>query len=81
MHVGIVGVTGVVGKELIQLMEKSSLPITKLSVFASEKSQKTYCLFRKEKICVQSLSSQSFLSLDLAFFCVLSLKNNEIRLK
>ena len=67
--VGIVGATGLIGKKLIEVLQKRNFPLKTLKLFASQKSVgKTFYTFSKE-ITVEPLYDGCFLGLDLVFFC------------
>jgi aspartate-semialdehyde dehydrogenase len=73
LTISLVGATGIVGSELVKLIENSSIPIEKLHLFASKKSSGSQIFFRNEKITVQELSLTStsfenFVTSDLVFF-------------
>ena len=67
--IAIVGATGLVGRELIKLLEKSSLDISKLHLFASKKSVGKKIFFKKTKIEIKELTKKSFDNIDYSFFC------------
>lgn len=71
-NVAVVGATGLVGQEVISILEKRKFPIKKVSFFASTKSSGKTLLFNGEKIEVQELNEASFKNTDFAFFCVSS---------
>jgi aspartate-semialdehyde dehydrogenase len=66
--VAIIGATGVVGRELIRILEEGPLLITKLKLFASERSAGELLSFRDEDVMVQVLSSAEQIDTDIAFF-------------
>lgn len=65
-NVALVGATGLVGRELLKLLE--DFPIKKLKCFASEKSKGKELDFKKSKILVDTLDEKSFEDIDIAFF-------------
>ncbi len=67
-QVAIVGATGAVGAELIQLLEQREFPLRRLKLLASPKSAGKVLKFKGEEIPVEALSQDSFRSIDLAFF-------------
>jgi aspartate-semialdehyde dehydrogenase len=67
-HVAIVGATGAVGAELIQLLEQREFPLRGLKLLASPKSAGKMLKFKGEEIAVEPLSKDSFKSVDIALF-------------
>jgi aspartate-semialdehyde dehydrogenase len=67
-HVAIVGATGAVGAELIQLLEQREFPLRGLKLLASPKSAGKTVKFKGEDIAVEALSEDSFRSVDIALF-------------
>ena len=66
--VAIVGATGVVGKELIQILEQRCFPVGKLKLLASSRSAGTTVFFKGESIPVEALTETSFKGVDIALF-------------
>jgi aspartate-semialdehyde dehydrogenase len=67
-HVAIVGATGAVGAELIQLLEQREFPLRGLKLLASAKSAGKTFKFKGEEIPVETLSKDSFRTVDIALF-------------
>lgn len=67
-QVAIVGATGAVGAELIQLLEQREFPLRSLKLLASPKSAGKVLKFKGEEIPVEALSRDSFRSIDIALF-------------
>jgi len=67
-HVAIVGITGTVGQEMIQCLEKRDFPIKKLTLLASAKSAGKIFSFKGKEIPVQELTLNSFDDVDIALF-------------
>jgi aspartate-semialdehyde dehydrogenase len=67
-HLAIVGATGAVGTELIQLLEQREFPVRTLKLLASPKSAGKVLKFRGEEISVEALSEDSFRGVDAALF-------------
>jgi aspartate-semialdehyde dehydrogenase len=67
-NVAIVGATGAVGAELIQLLEQREFPLRELKLLASPKSVGKKLKFKGEEIPVGALSQDSFQSVDIALF-------------
>jgi aspartate-semialdehyde dehydrogenase len=67
-NVAIVGATGAVGAELLDVMRRRSFPVGKLRLLASAKSAGKSLEFRGEKVPVEELHKDSFDGIDIAFF-------------
>jgi aspartate-semialdehyde dehydrogenase len=67
-HLAIVGATGAVGTELIQLLEQREFPVRTLKLLASPKSAGKVLKFKGEEISVEALSADSFRGVDTALF-------------
>jgi aspartate-semialdehyde dehydrogenase len=67
-HVAIIGATGAVGQELLQVLERRSFPVASLRPIASPRSAGKSVRFRDESMPVQELGSESFDNIDIAFF-------------
>ena len=67
-HVAIIGITGAVGQEMIQCLEKRDFPIKKLTLLASAKSAGKIFSFKGKEIPVQELTLDSFDGVDIALF-------------
>ena len=66
--VAIVGATGVVGKELIQILEQRDFPVGKLVLLASSRSAGTTTFFKGESIPIEELKETSFKGVDIVLF-------------
>ena len=67
-HVAIVGITGAVGQEMIQCLEKRNFPISKITLLATARSAGKKVSFKGEEIAVQELTTNSFDGVDIALF-------------
>jgi aspartate-semialdehyde dehydrogenase len=67
-HVAIVGATGVVGIELLRVMERRKFPVADLRLLASARSAGRKLEFRSREFSVETLGPDSFAGIDLAFF-------------
>jgi len=67
-HIAIVGATGAVGVELLQVLERRSFPIERLLPLSSSRSAGKRVSFRGKQIATEELSPASFRGIDLAFF-------------
>ncbi len=66
--IAVVGATGAVGAELLDVLKRRAFPVGKLRLLASARSAGKTMRFRDEEICVQELRDDSFAGVDLAFF-------------
>ena len=67
-RVGVVGATGVVGQEIIKILEARKFPIESLRLFASERSLGHTVEFNGKHIDVEVLSQDTLKDLDFALF-------------
>jgi len=59
LTVGIVGGTGAVGTRMIEILEKKNLNITKLRIFASERTVGQKVMFNNEELTVELLTKEA----------------------
>src|SRR6202042_3771605 len=76
-RVAIVGATGAVGAELIQLLEQREFPLRGLKLLASPKSAGKVLKFKGEEIPVEALSQDAFRSIDIALFSAGAARSKE----
>ena len=67
MKVGILGSTGVVGREIIRQLELYNFPINELKLFCSSKNKGQSIIFDSEIILTQEVCDDSFDNLDILF--------------
>src|SRR5438270_6907453 len=67
-HVAIVGATGVVGQELLRVLERRNFPVASLRPISSARSAGKSVRFRDESVPVQQLDEDSFEKIDITFF-------------
>lgn len=67
MRVAIVGATGAVGQELLQLLETRQLPLTSLRLFASPRSAGRTVRFKDQELTVEVLPDDGDLGSDIVF--------------
>ena len=67
-NVAIAGATGVVGKEMIRILEERKFPIDKIKLLASERSAGQYLEFKGKKEKVNLLSEETFEGIDIGLF-------------
>ncbi len=68
INVGIVGATGVVGKEFLKVLDQKKFPIHELRLFASQTSKDQKIKFREHSYNLQVLEEGCFKGLDLVLF-------------
>ena len=67
-NVALVGATGAVGAEFLQLLETRDFPLGQLRLLASSRSAGTTIRFKDQDIVVEELTESSFKDIDIAFF-------------
>jgi aspartate-semialdehyde dehydrogenase len=75
--VAIVGATGAVGQELLQVLETRRFPVRALRLLASEQSAGKEMRFHGERISVEALRHDSFHGIDIAFFSAGSTRSKQ----
>jgi aspartate-semialdehyde dehydrogenase len=65
INVAILGATGAVGTELLELLESRQFPVASLKLLASSRSVGTTLPFKGENIPVEAVSEESFQGVDL----------------
>ena len=68
-NLAVVGATGVVGRELLQILVEREFSHGDLRLYASSASRGRSISYRGEDISLRVLSPQAFADIDLAFFC------------
>lgn len=64
-HVAILGATGAVGTELIELLEQRQFPVSSLKLLASERSAGQTRSFRGETLTIEAVSDRAFNGVDI----------------
>ncbi len=67
-NVAVVGATGAVGKEIIQVLEERKFPVRSLRLFASERSAGETLTFLNQDHTVELLQENIFNGIDIAIF-------------
>jgi aspartate-semialdehyde dehydrogenase len=67
-NVAIVGATGAVGRQMLEILEERKFPVGEIRLLASERSDGEFLEFRDEEFIVQKLSEDSFQGIDIALF-------------
>jgi aspartate-semialdehyde dehydrogenase len=70
MRVGVIGATGAVGKELVEVLAKRRFPVTELRLFASTRSAGTKQKTPFGEVTIETYSLEAARSLDLALLAV-----------
>ena len=68
LRVAIAGATGLVGREMLNILEARDFPVSELVLLASDRSRGTKISFRGEQLEVQVLDKSSFRNIDVALF-------------
>jgi aspartate-semialdehyde dehydrogenase len=66
--VAVVGATGAVGTEMIELLEERKFPVTRLVPLASSRSAGGMVTFRGNEVPIEVLTKDSFAGVDIALF-------------
>ena len=66
--VAIVGATGAVGVEFMNVLERRNFPVSDLVLLASKRSAGTTLTFKGKPYVVQELTKDSFIGCQLALF-------------
>lgn len=67
-RVGVVGATGMVGSEMINVLVQRNFPFSSIKLFATSRSAGTEIEVRGEKIIVEDIAELNFSGIDLALF-------------
>lgn len=65
IRVAILGATGAVGTEILQILETRNFPVAELKLFASHRSSGTSLTFKGEKIPVETVKEDCFQGIDI----------------
>lgn len=66
--VAVVGATGAVGREMVEVLEERQFPVSTLSLLASDRSEGERLQFQGRSVTVKRLTSDSFDGVDIALF-------------
>jgi aspartate-semialdehyde dehydrogenase len=67
-NVAVVGVTGAVGQEMLQVLEQRKFPVNQLLPLASRRSAGKRVRFKGKSVTVRELKEDSFQDVDIALF-------------
>ncbi len=66
--VAVVGATGAVGKEMLEILEERAFPVSEIIPLASERSEGERVEFKGKNVVVRKLAKDSFQDVDIALF-------------
>ncbi|HPT83188.1 MAG TPA: aspartate-semialdehyde dehydrogenase [Limnochordia bacterium] len=69
LNVAILGATGMVGQELLDILVERSFPMASLTLLSSARSAGRRVLVGGKEYAVQEVSPEAFQGVDVAFFC------------
>jgi len=67
-HVALVGATGIVGEEILRVLEERDFPLDQLTLLASRRSAGTRVEFRRQNYIVRPLTQDALHGVQLALF-------------
>jgi aspartate-semialdehyde dehydrogenase len=67
-NVAVVGATGVVGQEMLKVLEERNFPVNKILPLASSRTAGTKVEFQGKEVMVQELKADSFQDIQIALF-------------
>jgi aspartate-semialdehyde dehydrogenase len=67
-HIAVVGATGAVGAEFMQVMERRAFPVASLRALGSARSAGKSVSFQGKSLKIEELNDRSFDQIDIAFF-------------
>ena len=67
-NVAVVGATGAVGEQIINLLEKRDFPVGKLKLLSSARSAGTVVTFKGQEVVVEEATPDSFEGIEIALF-------------
>ncbi len=76
-NVAVVGVTGVVGQEMLNCLEQRNFPVGELRVMASERSAGKKITFKGEEHTIIEATTDAFEGIDIALMAVESAQSKE----
>lgn len=66
--VAVVGATGAVGREMVEVLQERKFPVKELRLFASERTAGETLTFQDRSLTVQLLTKDAFAGVDIALF-------------
>ena len=70
LKIGVIGATGMVGRQYLQILEASPLEVGQLRLYASARSVGSRMTYAGESLAVEELTVEACRGLDIAFFTV-----------
>ena len=70
VNIAVVGATGAVGREFLQILEQRDFPTNRIRLFASSRSAGTRLRVKGEDLLVEETTHDSFKGVDIAFISV-----------
>lgn len=67
-NVAVVGATGLVGREMVSILESKGFPVKSLRLLATSRSQGTVMQFRGQDIVVEEATPEAFKDVQIALF-------------
>jgi aspartate-semialdehyde dehydrogenase len=67
-HLAVVGATGVLGQEILRILEERDFPLRQITLLASSNSEGTRLTFRNQNVVVRLLSKEALEGVDVAIF-------------
>jgi len=67
--ISVIGATGAVGREVIQLLEKRNFPVSQLRLFCSERSAGEKFQFRGQTLVARTVERETLVGSDYAILC------------
>jgi len=67
-NVAIVGATGIVGQEIIKVLEQHKFPVASIQLLSPEYSSGVKLLFNHQRVEVREAKTEAFRDVDIAFF-------------
>lgn len=77
-NIAVVGATGLVGREMLQILKEKNFPLNNLRLFATSRSAGKKIDFLGKKIVVEEVEEDSFKNIDIALFSAGSSAAEEI---
>jgi aspartate-semialdehyde dehydrogenase len=67
-NIAVAGATGMVGREIVKILEERKFPVGELRLLASKRSEGEEIWFNNKKISVQVLDDETFEGMDIGLF-------------
>src|ERR1043165_5266331 len=70
LKIGVIGATGMVGRQYLEILEQSPLEISELQLYASARSVGSRMTFAGESLPVEEFTVEAVRGLDIALFSI-----------